>query len=324
MTHNGSDKMINAKKSICYALFVPFALCAAAVFAGGKPELVNERSFTLEGITTISIDYGSGAVVFMEGTDNALMFREYLSVDKRQYYANSSAAGGPVGGPVGGTAGGTITIETGKRPWFRHLRARLEVYIPRLFEGDYRVSVGSGSVAAETDMSASGEVLCAVSSGTTRLQNIRGRSIKLRAQSGSIHAADLYGDTDVRISSGSLRVAGMYGAAHELGLSSGSAEIAAASGGGRFSASSGKIRIGIRELSGDLAFDISSGSLDLALPHNAAFYLDAETSSGTVTVESADGSFSVKNRSSVLRPVGDNPEHTVRAEVSSGNITVTR
>ena len=301
--------MKNATLFICYALFV---LCAAAAFAEGKPELANEGSFGLEGINTVSIDYSSGTVVFLEGADNALMFREYLSADKRQYYARSSSTGG------------SITIETGKRPWFRHLRARLAVYIPRSFAGDYRISLGSGSVEAETDIAASGEVHCTVSSGTMRLQNLRGGSIKLRAQSGAIHAGDLYGDTSVLISSGSLRVSGMYGAEHELRLSSGSAEIAAASGGGHFSSSSGNISLGIRELSGGLAFDLSSGSLDLALPRGAAFYLDAETASGSITVESADGSFSVKNRSSVLRPVGDAPEHTVRAEVSSGNITITR
>ena len=94
--------MKTSKYIICYALF---ALCAAAVFAGGKAELVNERSFPVEGINTISIEYSSGRVVFLEGGDNTLSFREYMSADKPKYYAQSSATGG------------IITIENGRRPW---------------------------------------------------------------------------------------------------------------------------------------------------------------------------------------------------------------
>lgn len=295
-----------------------FVLCAmaplfaAAVFAEGKAELVNEKSFSLAGISAITVEYGSGRVVFMEGAGDALMFREYLSADKPQYYARSSASGG------------IITVETGRRPWLRHLRARLEVYLPRSFEGDCRVSVGSGGIEAETDIAAAGTMRLAVSSGTTRLRKVSARNIGLRAQSGSIHAAGLYGDTDMQLSSGSLYVSEMRGGHHRVRLSSGSAEIGAASGGGSFSSSSGNIKLKVSELSGDLSFDISSGSLDLTLPRDAAFYLDAETSSGGVSVTASGDSFSVKNRASVLRPVGDNPEFTIRAAVSSGNIRITR
>ena len=292
-------------------LAATFLFSAAALFAAGRPELVYERDFSLEGINSISIDYSSGKVVFMEGDDNAFSFKEYLAEDNKAYFARSSATGG------------IITVETGRRPWFRHLRARLEVYLPRSFEGDCRVSLGSGSLEAETDIAVSGTADIIVSSGNARLRTVNAGDIKLRSQSGSVHAEGLYGKTNLRLSSGSLYVAELHGSGHEVRLSSGTAKIDAASGPGRFFSSSGNISLGIARLEGDLDFEISSGSLKLGLPRDASFFLDAETSSGSVTVESGGDVFSIKNRSSVIRPVGDNPQFTVRAAISSGNIIIT-
>jgi DUF4097 and DUF4098 domain-containing protein YvlB len=287
-------------------------LCGTGVFAEGSAEMANERSFSLKGIKTISIEYSSGRLVFMEGADDTFSFREYLSGDNPDYHALSSSTGG------------IITVEPGRRPWFRHLRARLEVYIPRSFEGDYRVLLGSGSIEARTGITASGVIAVEVTSGVTRLQSLNAPDIKLRSQSGSIYAESLYGNTDIRVSSGGLNISRMHGSEHQVRLLSGSAEIEAASGAGRFSSASGNIKLGITSLNGNLDFDISSGGLDLNLPLGAAFNLDAETSSGRVKVESGADTFSVRNRSSVVRPVGDNPEFTIRIAVSSGNITLRR
>jgi lia operon protein LiaG len=298
------------KRTFSLAAILLFS--AAAVFAAGRPELVYERTFSLEGINSISIDYSSGGIVFREGADNTLSFREYLNDNNEAYFARSSATGG------------IITIETGRRPWFRHLRARLEVYLPRSFGGDCRVSLGSGSLEAETGITVSGAIDIALSSGNARLRTVNAGEIKLRSQSGSVHAEGLYGKTDLRLSSGSLYVSELHGSGHEVRLSSGTVQIDAASGAGRFSSSSGSISLGISRLEGDLAFELSSGSLKLDLPRDASFFLDAETSSGRVVVESGGDIFSVKDRSSILRPVGDKPEFTIRAKLSSGNITIMR
>ena len=289
-----------------------FVLCGTAAFAEGSVELVNERSFSLEGIKTISIEYGAGRVVFMEGSGGTLSFKEYMNTNNPAFYSLSSETGG------------IITIEPGRRPWFRHLRARLEVYLPRSFEGDYRVSLGSGSIEAKADITTTGTVGIDVQSGIMRLRNVSARDIKLREQSGSIYAEGLRGNTDVRIESGRLNVSGMHGGDHQMRIVSGSAKIEAASGAGRFSVVSGSVTMEMTELNGNLDFHISSGFLNLELPRNAAFHLDAETTSGGIRVESGNDAFSIKNRSSVIRPVGDNPEFTIRAEVNSGNITIRR
>jgi DUF4097 and DUF4098 domain-containing protein YvlB len=162
-----------------------------------------------------------------------------------------------------------------------------------------------------------------VQSGAMRLEKVSAGSIRLRAASGSIRSPGLYGNTDAQLSSGSLYVSEMQGQL-QVRLSSGSAEIAGVSGGGSFSSLSGRITMEVTQLSADLDFKLSSGILDLTLPRNAAFNLDAETSSGSINVHSGNDSYTIKNRSSVVRPIGDNPEFTIRAEVSSGNITIKR
>ena len=305
------------KNKVLLIFIASFAFCVTAVFANGRAEpvnaeLVNEGKFDLDGITTISISYDSGRVLFLEGSDNTLSFKEYLSSDNEKHYASSSASGA------------LITIESGKRPWFGLSRARLEVYIPRSFEGDYRVSMASGNLEANTGIAATGRADFSVQSGTMRLEKVSAGSIRLRAASGSIHILGLYGNTDAQLSSGSLYVSEMQGCEHRVRLSSGSAEIAGVSGGGSFSSLSGRITMEVTRLSADLDFNLSSGSLDLTLPRNAAFHLDAETSSGSINVNSGNDSYAVKSRSSVMRPIGDNPEFTIRAEISSGSITIKR
>jgi hypothetical protein len=304
-------KKTNAKHMSFLAFSAMIIMYPAAVSANGSAELIKEQAFTLAGINTISISYGSGKIIFMEGQEGRLSFKEYLNSGNEKYFARASASGGK------------LDIERGSRPLFRHLRARLEVYLPPSFAGSYRIRLGSGSLEADTDINAETANIN-VSSGTLRLQKITAEKIRLRASSGSIHAAGLYGETDIELSSGSLFLDALTGGEHHVHLSSGSAKISGVSGKGNFSASSGNITLEAVELSGDLAFELSSGSLHLTLPKDAAFNLDAETSSGSVNVNSSGDTYIIKGRSSVLRPIGENPEFTVFAKLSSGNITINR
>jgi lia operon protein LiaG len=198
------------------------------------------------------------------------------------------------------------------------------VYLPPSFAGSYRIRLGSGGLEADTGINAAGTVNINVSSGTLRLRKVTAKRMRLRASSGSIHAMGLYGETEIELSSGSLFLDALAGGEHRIHLSSGSAKISGASGKGNFTASSGNITLGVSELSGDLSFELSSGSLDLKLPRDASFNLDAETSSGSVNVKTGDDSYTIKGRSSVLRPIGENPEFTISAKLRSGNITIRR
>jgi DUF4097 and DUF4098 domain-containing protein YvlB len=297
-------------KMLVYAVLV---LGAANGFAGGaSTNLVNTRIVEPEGIAEISIYYDSGSVVFLENGEDRFLFKEYMQVDRDDYYASVEVSNG------------TLVVKNSDYPWFRNLRKKLEVYLPRSFTGSYRVSLGSGSLKAETGITSSGTVDISLSSGSVQLEKVRAAGITLRSSSGSIKTAGLYGNTDIHLSSGSLSVAELEGEKHQMRLLSGSVEIVSVSGEASFSSSSGSIKLGVSRLTGDLSFDIKSGSLDLFLPRDTPFNLDAETSSGGIKIRSPGYSFTVKNRSSVLRSFGDNPEYTITAVVRSGGITITQ
>jgi hypothetical protein len=304
-------KKTNAKHISFLAFSAMIIMYPAAVSANGNAELVKEQAFNLVDINTISISYSSGKVIFLEGQEGQLSFKEYLNSGNEKHFAQASASGGK------------LDIERGSRPLFRHLRARLEVYLPPSFAGSYRIRLGSGSLEADTNINAEA-VNINISSGTLRLRKVNAENIRLRAASGSIHAAGLYGKTDIELSSGSLFLDALTGGEHGVHLSSGSAKISGVSGKGNFSASSGNITLEAAELSGNLSFELSSGSLNFTLPKDAAFNLDAETSSGSVNVNSGGDTYTVKGRSSILRPIGENPEFTIFARLSSGNITINR
>jgi lia operon protein LiaG len=287
-------------------------MCPAAISANGGADMVNDKTFNLSAINTVSIFYDSGKVIFLEGQSDQISFKEYLNSDNEKYFAQIM------------TNGNEVSIKCGARPLFRHLRARLEVYLPPSFEGKYQLSLGSGMLEAETDINAAETVNISVSSGSLRLQKVNAKKIKIQSASGSIHSAGLYGETEVKLSSGSLFLDALSGSEHNIQLSSGSAKIGGVSGKGKFSSASGNITLKAAELSGDLSFELSSGSLNLALPKGAAFILDAETLSGNINVKSSVDSYTLKERSSVVRPIGENPEFSVFANVGSGNITIDR
>jgi DUF4097 and DUF4098 domain-containing protein YvlB len=97
------------------------------------------------------------------------------------------------------------------------------------------------------------------------------------------------------------------------------------SGEGSFSISSGNIRLNVRELSGDLRFNVSSGDIDVIVPGELSFNLDAVTNSGRVLVNEGRGdAVGVSGNGSVLRPIGPSPVFTVYARTRSGSVNIRR
>jgi DUF4097 and DUF4098 domain-containing protein YvlB len=81
----------------------------------------------------------------------------------------------------------------------------------------------------------------------------------------------------------------------------------------------------MRDLTGDLRFNITSGGINLDLPREMSFNLDAVTSSGSVRVtEDGDELLRVPGNSTVLRPIGSSPVRTVYARTRSGSVSIDR
>jgi DUF4097 and DUF4098 domain-containing protein YvlB len=181
-----------------------------------------------------------------------------------------------------------------------------------------------------------------VSSGRTRIGAIRGSST-IELSSGGVAVETIEGNAVIDVQSGSLQIADLAGTAHrirsssgrtaieklqgrvELYASSGSLTIGQFSGEGSFNTSSGDIALDTRELTGDLHFTVSSGSINVNLPREFPFNLDAVTNGGKVLVNEAGRETArVPGNSTILRPFGSSPIRTIYARTSSGTLTINR
>lgn len=206
--------------------------------------------------------------------------------------------------------------------------------------GNSFISLSSGRLRI-TELSGQ-EHRLKVSSGDIRIGTMLGGSI-LELSSGRVEIEGLTGDADMEIKSGSLRIAALAGTTHrfrvlsgratiteargrmETEVTSGSFSIESFSGEGNFGLSSGDIILAMEELTGDLRFRVSSGKVILNLPRIIPFNLDAITNSGRITVtESGDEAARVSGNSTIFRPFGPAPEHTLYARTTSGSVTINR
>ena len=145
-----------------------------------------------------------------------------------------------------------------------HIRGPLEVtarsgrIAVREIEDDVRVSSSSGSTQAEA---IAGSLVVQSRSGGVRVSGCKGNA-QVHAKSGSIQIEEVGGDLDVQTRSGS-------------------SVIAEAGGSLRVSAMSGSI-LYEGPVRGPFDIDVMSGAVRLALDPESVFFLDAESTSGSV------------------------------------------
>jgi hypothetical protein len=330
-----------------------FLALAGALYSPGAledPAPVFTETVDLGGIENLSISYGEDEVLLRESEGADLVIKEYMSRDRPRYYARITRSGG------------TVQIKRGRRPLFSwNWKARAEIYLPRSFRGNLRLSNSSGSLSAEADLLDYHSVDVNVSSGAVFLKRVSGGSVSLHVSSGELDIGALGGNSFVSVSSGRLRIGEAAGAEFrvklssgrlrigglegrgifkissgnmavdrvrgrmEVEISSGGLELGDFSGEGVFELSAGNLKLDMRDLEGDLRFKLSSGAVDVNIPRALSFNLDAVTNSGTVRVhEGGEELLRVSGSSTVLRPLGPSPERTIFARTSSGNLTINR
>jgi hypothetical protein len=350
MRNNGvrSDNMTKGK--MFYAALALFLVSAGAGYALEDLPLVYTETVDLGDIEDLSISYGQDVVILRESESASLVVKEYMNRDKPRYHARISRSSR------------TLQIRRGRRPLFPWgWKARAEIYLPRSFRGNLRISNSSGTLSAETDLLGYKSVDINVSSGTVLLNNISGESVSLHVSSGEMDAGAVAGNSFVSVSSGRLRIGSLAGEENrikvssgrlrvgslegrgviaitsgnaavervrgrvETDISSGSLELGNFSGGGGVEISSGNLRLDLKEMEGDLRFDLSSGMVEVNIPLALSFDLDLITRSGTVRVNEGGAEvLKVSGNGTVLRPLGSSPERTIFVRASSGNLTINR
>jgi lia operon protein LiaG len=292
----------------CAALF-----CAALVFLTGSAlgAEETERSFSLKDISALSILYPEGNITLGRTSGDVLILKEDL---RRVKSADVKSAGT------------TLTITGESRDWgFPGIGHRNKVYIgiPGNFRGKLTLELRSGTLNGAADFSFD-EASIRLASGIVELQRLRARIIDVQIVSGTLRARGLYGETSLAVTSGTIVCTELEGAAHRVRVNSGNTRIQGLRGKMDARAVSGNISLDVAELADDISLALTSGGGRITLPAAAAFNLDAETESGTISLKSPQGDYRMRNRATVMRPVGSNPRYTVYVRIASGTIQITQ
>lgn len=198
----------------------------------------------------------------------------------------------------------------------------------------YRKNV---SISYEIVVPADTEVISDTGSGTQKISGVGG-PVKADAGSGSITLTDIGGPVTARAGSGRIkaeRIAGAFDARAgsgtidltqtapgDVSASTGSGSIDLQGVVGALQANAGSGRITIQgSQAGDWKVDTGSGSIKIDLPDDAAFQLDAESSSGGITVDHplvVQGKISKRHIRGEVRGGGN----VLKLDTGSGSIRV--
>jgi hypothetical protein len=143
--------------------------------------------------------------------------------------------------------------------------------------GPVEASTGSGSMSIENTGT---EVTASTGSGSIELRNIKG-NLHASTGSGNISASGLGGAVTAGTGSGSIRIEETGAGDFDVHTGSGGIEISGVKGAVRARTGSGNIEAR-GEQTGEWRLHTGSGNLTVRLPQNAAFELEAQSSSGNI------------------------------------------
>ncbi|MDR2607360.1 MAG: DUF4097 domain-containing protein [Treponema sp.] len=306
---------------------------STALYSKDWRKLVNEESRPLTDINRIVIDYGDRDLVFVEGSGENLIIRDFMFRDRKDDYSVMEMS-----------SGGALKISRAERRlpfffWFART-PKSEIYIPPSFRGDFDLRVSSGNIKAESRIATAGTVNVELRSGDIRMRNLEGANLSISVKSGNLNIDDLRGDSTVELSSGNMRVKNLEGENISISVRSGNLDIDNArgdctvelksgdvtiggiAGRGSYSVTSGNIRLKMTELSGNQSFDVRSGNITLTLPQGTSYNLDAASKSGNIKIRDSDLEGFGSSNSIIVKSFGSNPVYTIKSRVSSGNFEI--
>lgn len=184
--------------------------------------------------------------------------------------------------------------------------------------GETEIASSSGTVRVET---ISGNAQFASTSGDISVQCIDGAAA-IGTSSGGVRLYGGSGDRTITTSSGDVLLEGVDGT-WDIGTSSGEAWVKAQKGSGYIRTTSGDIRLELKELTGELKLDSSSGDAKVTLSAKDAFDFSANTTSGDINTF-FDEKLSFSKRGNNARGTyGDNAQgNRIQIETTSGDVRV--
>lgn len=308
-------------------------LCAPAVPAVASAEGSFQRTLMVTGPVNLDVSTGAGNIQVRTGGANQVEVTGHIKVADWFVRDPTDKVKRIEQNPPIQQSGNSIRIGHLDDPELSHsVSISYEVTVP--LQTELRAHSGSGNQTVEgiqgpleIDSGSGGlrvsevgdQVRAATGSGNIELDHVKG-SVRAKTGSGSIRASDIAGGFEADSGSGRIALEQTAPGSVRAETGSGGMELLGVRGSLEAKAGSGTIRA---EGSPTGAWNLhtGSGSVELKLPSNAAFDLDAHTSSGSISVDhpvTVEGSVGRKEIRGKVRGGGV----PVEVETGSGNIAI--
>ncbi len=250
--------------------------------------LVSTRSFNMDGIEVLSLDYSSDDIIFYESDTTELVLKEYMNITPNEKELSQIKQ-----------SGSKLRLQGGDRMqqnWiFRNYRGYVEVYLPAGYPGSISSSTSSGNIETAIVLNLS-EFTATSSSGDISFNEVYAPQISAATTSGNIMFDKAEGKRSFTSSSGNIN-------------------IQAGNGDTKVSSTSGNITI--KDNTGELNAEASSGNITIEA---AVGVKEVETTSGVVKLSECIGYLKAASSSGdiIISDLGS----AGTFETTSGNIKV--
>lgn len=266
---------------LCQITLVLLTVWAADVLAADG---AFEERLSIDGPIVLDVSTGSGSIDVRTGPGDEAFIRGEIRVNRRGLFGGrrgdrDEIVEAVMDNPPIELEGGRLRVGRFEdRDLGRKVSISYEITVPAN-TGTVAES-GSGSV---TVIDIAAPVQASTGSGSIELENIGG-AVEASTGSGSIRADGVAGAFNGSTGSGSIRMTQTAPGDVEVSTGSGSSELTGVIGALRASAGSGRITVD-GSMAGDWDLHSGSGGIRVTLPADAAFDIEAESSSGGIDID---------------------------------------
>jgi hypothetical protein len=308
--------MLNIKALMfCGAILVGFWANVAQASATGS----FERTLSLDEGILLDVSTGSGSITISNGSAGTAHIVGHIKVGKGFFKRSSADVADLI---ERFEANPPVELENGRlsvghiqdKAYQNNVSMSYEIVVPANTEVISDTGSGSQSVSG-----IAAPVNADTGSGSITLTDIGG-PVTAKTGSGRIKAERVAGAFEAHTGSGSITMIQVAPGDVEATTGSGSINLEGITGSLRAKAGSGRITIQGTQ-TGDWRINTGSGSVNVDLPDDAAFRLDAESSSGSITIDhpvTVQGKISKRHLRGDVRGGGDE----LYIDTGSGSIKI--
>ncbi|MDF2904870.1 MAG: hypothetical protein K0R34_191 [Herbinix sp.] len=272
-------------------------------------ELVNTSNISMEGVSSLSLDYSSDDIYFFESDTQELILKEYMNFSPDEDELTQIKQ-----------SGSELRLRSGRirHNWFfNHYSGYVEVYLPANYQGNISSITSSGNIVSDAALNLS-DFAASSSSGDIRFNEVTASEVSASSTSGNIEFDIAVGNRSFSSSSGDIRIKGGNG---DTTASSTSGNIIISKSAGKLTADASSGNITIAGAIGDKEIETTSGEIELS---GCIGYVKASASSGDIIISDQGGAGTFESTSGNIRISFTDELSTskedIEASASSGNV----